>query len=219
MSVRAQCTAGQMDARGPVLYGGVMRRAAIFWAVGLVVGCSGSGKDETSATEVVTETSAAEGTTKAELPTTSGSSSGSSSGGGESSSSGDDVDTGSSSEGSSSESGKVPGEFTPVYEQVIVARGCNSQFCHGAGIGGLELTDEATSYKNLVGAAATNPKCGQTLRISPGSLDESVVWYRVRPLEMDEGMPCASKMPEGSMGLTPELAQLVSDWISAGALE
>jgi hypothetical protein len=109
--------------------------------------------------------------------------------------------------------------FTDVFEQVILVRGCNVGYCHGGGIGGLEMTDEATSYANLVDVAAAAPMCGQSQRVVPGSLEESILWYRVRPSELDMGMPCAPKMPEGSMGLTEAEAQVVNDWIVGGALE
>jgi hypothetical protein len=32
------------------------------------------------------------------------------------------------------------------------------------------------------------------------------------------GMPCAEKMPQGSMGLSDADAQVVYDWIAGGAL-
>lgn len=111
--------------------------------------------------------------------------------------------------------------FTEVYEQVILANGCNAGYCHGGGAGGLELTDEATSYANLVEVKAAAMLCDQSVRVVPGSLAESILWYRVRPAALDAMTPCAtdSKMPKGSMGLGDAEAQLVSDWIVGGALE
>lgn len=111
--------------------------------------------------------------------------------------------------------------FTDVFEQVILPNGCNAGYCHGGGAGGLEITDEATSYANLVEVKAAVEFCGQTMRVVPGSLDESSLWIRVRPADLDGLTPCATgnKMPKGSMGLTAPEAQLVSDWIVGGALE
>ena len=98
-------------------------------------------------------------------------------------------------------------------------KGCNSGYCHGNGAGGLVMTDEATSYANLVEMAATAMVCGQSMRVVPGSPDESIMWYRVRPAALDAGNPCAPKMPQSSMGLTDDEAKLVDDWIAGGALE
>ena len=111
--------------------------------------------------------------------------------------------------------------FTDVFEQVILPNGCNAGYCHGGGAGGLEITDEATSYANLVEVKAAVEFCDQTMRVVPGSLDESSLWIRVRPADLDGLTPCATgnKMPKGSMGLTAPEAQLVSDWIVGGALE
>ena len=111
--------------------------------------------------------------------------------------------------------------FTDVFEQVILPNGCNAGYCHGGGAGGLEMTDEATSYANLVEVKAAVDFCDQTMRVVPGSLDESTLWIRVRPADLDGMTPCATgnKMPKGSMGLTAPEAQLVSDWIVGGALE
>lgn len=178
---------------------------------------SGSETDPPATTAPVTDTSAETGpggpdstggvtggTTNIEDPTSAGTAS---------------ADTGSSSSGGMAETGPAEVSFTDVFEQVIMTNGCQAGYCHGGGAGGLEMTDEATTYANLVEVAATMPSCGQSLRVSPGSLDESILWYRVRPAALDAGMPCAPKMPQGSMGLSEAQAQLVSDWISGGALE
>lgn len=111
--------------------------------------------------------------------------------------------------------------FTDVYEQVIVVHGCNSGYCHGDGAGGLVLTDEATSYANLVEVQANAPLCGQSARVVPGSPEASVLWYRVRPAALDAGDTCAEahKMPKSSMGVSDSQAELVAGWISGGALE
>ncbi len=135
-----------------------------------------------------------------------------------------DADAGesdSSGEPGTAETGTGAVSFTDVYEQVILPNGCNAGYCHGGGAGGLTMTDEATSYANLVEVAAAAALCDQTMRVVPGSLDESILWYRVRPSAQDGDELCAqnSKMPMGSMGLSDAEAKLVSDWISGGALE
>lgn len=123
--------------------------------------------------------------------------------------------------GAAGETGPAAVSFTDVFEQVILANGCNSGYCHGDGFGGLEMTDEATSYASLVEMQATAPLCGQSVLVVPGSPDESVLWYRVRPTSLDAGDPCAesSKMPKSSMGVSDDQAKLVADWIAGGALE
>ena len=98
-------------------------------------------------------------------------------------------------------------------------QGCNSGYCHGGGAGGLTMTDEATSYANLVEVDAMSMACSAAVRVVPGAPEESVLWLRARPAALDEGMPCASKMPEGSEGLSDADGQLLYDWIAGGALD
>ena len=82
------------------------------------------------------------------------------------------------------------------------------------------MTDEATSYANLVEMEAAQPTCGAAILVVPGSPDESVLWYRTRPMALDEGMePCALKMPKGSTGLDEADGELLLAWIAGGAPE
>lgn len=110
--------------------------------------------------------------------------------------------------------GKVT--FAEVYRRVLEPGGCMSGYCHGGGAGGLMMTDEASAYAALVGVKATDAVCGQTLRVSAGSVDESILWHRVRPKAEDGGKACARKMP-GDDGLAPDEARIVKEWISVGA--
>jgi hypothetical protein len=111
------------------------------------------------------------------------------------------------------------GSFAEVY-QVFVEDGCTAGYCHGADANGLTMTDEATSYMNLVGVDATTATCDLTQRVVAGEPDQSILWMRVRPAALDGGMPCAIKMPnDGTDNGLPEAdAQIVYDWIAAGAL-
>lgn len=133
------------------------------------------------------------------------------------------AETGAPTSGGSSEGGVDTGaavpSFTEVYETVLVGQGCTAGYCHGGMAGGLELTDEATSYANLVEVAATMAVCELTERVVPGAPEQSILWMRVRPAAEDMGMACAPKMPQGSMGLPDAEAKLVNDWIAGGALE
>lgn len=193
----------------------------------LALACTATNTDEisttgsSSGTSAVPDTSGASstggqttGSTGAEEPTTGP---GGSSGG----ASGESSGTGASSSGDpgTGETGAAVVRFSDVYEQVILPNSCNSGYCHGDGAGGLEMTDEATSYANLVDVSAVKAACGQSMRVVPGSLEASILWYRVRPAALDGGPACAPKMKPGSMGLTEAEAQLVSDWIVGGALE
>lgn len=202
-------------------------RSFLMSLAALALACTSSGKDDSAGTGPASSSSntsasgssagtEAGASTSSEDPTTSGSSTG----GGSSS-------TGSSAEASSESSSSAPGtetgtaevSFTAVYEQVLLPNGCTSGYCHGMGAGGLELTDEATSYANLVEVNATAAACGQSMRVVPGSLEASILWYRVRPAALDDVPACVAKMPVGSMGLTEAEGQLVNDWIVGGALE
>jgi hypothetical protein len=109
------------------------------------------------------------------------------------------------------------GDFADVH-QLLVDQGCTAGYCHGADANGLTMTDAPTAYMNLVGVAATDAVCGLTQRVVPGEPDQSIMWMRVRPAALDGGMPCAQKMPDGSDGLTEADAQIIYDWIAAGAL-
>lgn len=131
------------------------------------------------------------------------------------------AETGTPTSGGSSgaETGTGAPSFTEVYETVIVGQGCTAGYCHGGMAGGLEMTDEATSYANLVEVDATTAVCGLMQRVVPGAPEQSILWMRVRPAAEDMGMGCAPKMPQGSMGLADAEAQLVEEWIAGGALE
>ncbi|MFY0536879.1 hypothetical protein [Nannocystis pusilla] len=83
----------------------------------------------------------------------------------------------------------------------------------------LVMSDQAVAYANLVEVAAAEAACGLSVRVVPGAPEESALWRRVRPAVLDDGDMCAAKMPLGSMGLAEAEAQLVYDWIAAGAPE
>ncbi len=211
-----------------------MQRLTLIIFAGVGLACTVNGKDDDSGTELASSSTAdtsagpgagssseggVGGTTEILDPTTAGPTSGGPTSGPTSAETGEDSSGPGTADTGTAETGPVEVSFTDVFEQVIMPNGCNAGYCHGGGAGGLDMTDEATTYANLVEVGATMALCEQTMRVVPGSLDESIMWYRVRPAAMDMGMPCAPKMPQGSMGLSEEQAQLVSDWIVGGALE
>jgi hypothetical protein len=170
-----------------------------------------------------TESETADGTTQGATThaTTHGMTHGGTTSGG-TTSGGSSGETGTPTSGGSSggaETGTGAPSFTEVYENVIVGQGCTAGYCHGGMAGGLELTDEATSYANLVEVDATTAACGLMQRVVPGAPEQSILWMRVRPAAEDMGMGCAPKMPQGSMGLADADATLVKEWIAGGALE
>lgn len=196
-------------------------RAALLLTLALAAACSGDGgeseSDGATTTEGSTATASATASTTASTSTST------------SATTTDETATGTATAGettstSTSETGATTGvdgpSFTEVYEQIILPQGCNAGYCHGGGAGGLMMTDEATSYANLVEVEATAPSCNATLRVAPGAPEESILWYRARPMALDEGMaPCAPKMPQGSTGLSDADGELLQAWIAAGALD
>ena len=211
-------------------------RSFLLSIAALVLACTSSGKDDSAGTDPASTSSntsagpagtssgssagtEADASTSSENPTTGASGTTGSSNTG-SSSTGSSAEAGESSSGApGTETGSAEVSFTAVYEQVLLPNGCTAGYCHGGGAGGLEMTDEATSYANLVEVNATATVCGQSMRVVPGSLEASILWYRVRPAALDDVPACAAKMPLGSMGLTEAEGQLVNDWIVGGALE
>lgn len=140
-----------------------------------------------------------------------------------SSTGGVDPGTGSSESSSEASSEGVDSDpagpsFTEVFEAIFLEHGCTSGYCHGGGAGGLDMTDEATTYANMVDVAATTAVCGLSVRVVPGAPEESVLWVRSRPAALDDE-PCAPKMPQGSTGLPDAEAALLNAWIAGGALE
>ncbi len=108
--------------------------------------------------------------------------------------------------------------FDQVYAEVFSMHSCDSGYCHGAGSGGMDSANADELFTALVGMDAAQAVCGLTQRVVPGDPESSILWMRVRPLELDDDPPCAKKMPGSSQsGLPAEQAQMVYDWILAGA--
>lgn len=196
----------------------------IVFAVAELLACGGpEPSSTTSESSTVNETEASTGpgasTGDATGPSESSASDGSSGteGAGEGTT-GTEAST-SSTASDTAETGVVPPSFAEVYESIFMQRGCLSNYCHGGMATVLVLSDEAVAYTNLVGVEADEASCGLFVRVVPGAPEESVLWRRVRPAALDDGDLCAAKMPQGTMGLEETEAQLVYDWIAAGAPE
>lgn len=104
--------------------------------------------------------------------------------------------------------------FSEVYDRLIAEGGCSAGYCHGSAVASADLM-----YDFLVDREGSRETtCDATLLVSPGNPDASILWYRVRPASMDDGAPCATKMPSGTeTGLSEGTAMVVHDWILAGA--
>ena len=100
------------------------------------------------------------------------------------------------------------------WETVVAPNACNNGYCHGSGSGGMTLSDLDASLGQLIGVPSSKEVCGATVRVVPGSPEQSVLWHRLRPRV--EGVPdCADdfKMPPSSNGLSAEDAAVVEAWI------
>jgi len=107
--------------------------------------------------------------------------------------------------------------FKDVWDMVFAPKGCSNGACHGSMLSPMSFEGPETAYWQLVGAPAAQFWCGLDTRVVPGDPESSILWHRVRPMELDDAQWCGQKMPLGSEGLTLSEAQLIYDWIDAGA--
>jgi hypothetical protein len=119
--------------------------------------------------------------------------------------------------------------FTRVWSEVLSAKGCAGEFCHGAGTGSLSLNDKADAYRNLVGVPAQGPACGPSgqLRVSPGKPEESLLLDKIAKEVPSCGdpMPIGVRFDPNCLSPSPAVCttageiELVRAWIAAGALD
>lgn len=105
--------------------------------------------------------------------------------------------------------------FDEVYEKVFAKNACGVGYCHGGqgGAMGLKLDTPDVAYDNLMLAAVVGADCGVKVRVQPGQPMQSLLWLKVAP----DVAVCNGKMPPAD-GLSAAQAQLIYDWIAAGAL-
>ena len=116
--------------------------------------------------------------------------------------------------------------FSAIYQEVMVANGCNSgSFCHGGPTGGLTTNEKQATYDALVGVSAmgmtlwTDSDAGAPdhcidsglVRVVPGDPDNSLLMMKL----LDE-QPCGTQMPPGEL-LKPEQIEQIRTWIENGA--
>ncbi len=120
-----------------------------------------------------------------------------------------------------------PPTFTRVWREVLVAKGCSGEFCHGGAQGGLSLDSQADAYANLVDKPAAGPACGTSgkARVKSGDPMQSLLLQKMA----GPTAPCGELMPIGvkyepncismdpSVCTTQRELQLVRAWILAGA--
>ena len=111
-----------------------------------------------------------------------------------------------------------PPAFSDIHGQLFGDYSCGNGYCHGGGAGGFSISDESGTHFALVNQNAITPLCGLTKLVVPGDPESSLLWRRVRPIALDGDDVCAPKMPNGSEGMDAESAQMIYDWIAAGAL-
>jgi hypothetical protein len=106
--------------------------------------------------------------------------------------------------------------FGAIYEDIFLARNCDSYLCHGANAGGLDLTSRAAAYADLVDAESTGLDCRDLglSRVVPGDPDASLLL-----LKLDAEPPCGDSMPPSTRDLLPDAeVDRIRAWVAAGAL-
>jgi hypothetical protein len=114
--------------------------------------------------------------------------------------------------------------FTAIYQEIIVAKGCNGgPTCHaGLAAGQLKMTSQTEAFMSLVGVKAMGvnlvmgsaPNCKDTTltRVVAGNPDMSLLYKKVA-----SAMPeCGGKMPPTAMLPQPMIDQ-IKMWIMNGA--
>jgi hypothetical protein len=114
--------------------------------------------------------------------------------------------------GGDSEAGGPP-TFTQVY--AIISADCLP--CHSTGIGKttgkLDMSTQATAYKDLVGVAAAGSACkGKGTRVVAGSSAKSLLIQKLNPMPS-----CGKQMPNGMPALSSTPIALITAWIDSGA--
>jgi hypothetical protein len=130
------------------------------------------------------------------------------------------------SAGNSGSSGSQPSgaaKFSAVYQEIIVAKGCNGQpACHASEAGGgLNMRSKDVAYMSLVGVAAMGmDAAGGTQqcvnsglqRVKPGDPAASLLVQKI-----EHTQPCGGPMPSAAEMLPATQLQQVRTWIMNGA--
>jgi hypothetical protein len=106
-----------------------------------------------------------------------------------------------------------PPTFTDVY--TIIHADCLPCHSTGAGktTGKLDMTTQATAYKDLVGVAAAGSACkGKGTRVVAGDSAKSLLVQKLNPTPT-----CGKQMPNGMPALSSTPIALITAWIDSGA--
>jgi hypothetical protein len=111
---------------------------------------------------------------------------------------------------------KVVRATVPTYATHIQPIWAQCTGCHdnSSPAGGMNLLS-ASSYNNLVNAAAQNSTCSTLVRVSPNQPDNSLLVRKI------SGTACGNRMPQDNPGYfvsNPGLITRIRSWILAGAL-
>ncbi|MCA9707685.1 MAG: hypothetical protein KDK70_17680 [Myxococcales bacterium] len=108
---------------------------------------------------------------------------------------------------------KPPGEPAPSFDAdvwPIIEANCHGVLgCHNMSAGGLDMTDAAAAYANLVDVPSGQSPLD---RIQPGSPDDSYVWAKLNGMQLMVG-GIGSQMPQGSAPLPQEDLDTIQSWI------
>jgi hypothetical protein len=132
-------------------------------------------------------------------------------GGGEDTSGNDSPDTA----GTGDDGGMGDETWSALFSEVI-APNCDNGYCHGGGIGGLAITDAASTYAALVEVAAMGMACGPTgaVRVVPGDPDGSLIVQKIEGTQS-----CGAAMPKDLPSLSQADIDRVRAWILDGAMD
>jgi hypothetical protein len=119
--------------------------------------------------------------------------------------------------GSPAEQGAVAENFSALYAEVFVPKGCVG--CHDADApGGLDMSSADGSYQALVGAPAQGTKCAPagTLRVAAGDSDGSLLVHKLEGHDATSQPVCGKPMPQKEQ-LEASQIERVRNWIDQGA--
>jgi len=105
--------------------------------------------------------------------------------------------------------------FAKVYTDIIspICVVCHNPAGVGVSVGKLDMSSQATAFSNLVGVAAAGAGCsGMGTRVVAGNAGSSILYQKVT------APTCGSQMPLNGTPLTPDQADEIKGWISAGAM-
>ncbi|MSQ83605.1 MAG: hypothetical protein EXR77_12070 [Myxococcales bacterium] len=119
-----------------------------------------------------------------------------------------DAKTDTGAKDGSGDTGKVP-TFGAIWTGVILKYSCNSGYCHSS-----IWPNQAAAFTNVVSSKGNGKACVGKPVVVAGDPGNSLMWQKIAPGVVQ----CEGKMPPGPTdGIADQDAQLVYDWIKAGA--